>query len=191
MISNKIQNLITKSTLIISFIVVIISSFQCAPEAKIEIEDPDINGLILYRYNGSTIIDSFKAIDYTSNGTSPIIPDTIKLSPNTTYNFKIKFFSYNPITKVLTDITSAIRDLGNEHEVFYVPSTNNIAITKTDTDSKGFPLGFNSTWASTTASNLNVGLFLRHIPSGKTNNSTTNASLGDNDITITFPTVIK
>ncbi|MCX8473030.1 MAG: hypothetical protein ORN85_05210 [Sediminibacterium sp.] len=187
---NQILSLIRKPSLIIGLLVMVITFYQCTPTAIVEVADPEINGIVLYRVNGTTIIDSFKAIDYTSSGKA-IVPDTIKLSDSTTYNFKLKFFSYNPVTKVLTDVTPAIVALGAEHEAFYTPSTSNITITKTDVDKNNNPLGFNTTWVVTTAGNLNVAFFLRHIPTGKTNNSATNASLGGNDISISFPTVIK
>jgi len=77
-------------------------------------------------------------------GQPPTRIDTIRLVAGQTYT--VQFRALNIVNGVVRDISSTIQSQANAHEIFFVPSGLSFQIVKLDKDSRGFPLGLQSTW---------------------------------------------
>jgi hypothetical protein len=115
-------------------------------------------------------------------GNPPVRKDNIVLAANQSYNVEITLL--NKTKTPATDVTPIIVQQATSHEFYFLPTNVNIATVKTDRDSNGFPLGFTSTWNTTTTSNGTLRLKLMHKPLIK--GPADNADKGHSDIDISF-----
>ncbi len=77
-------------------------------------------------------------------GLPPSRIDTIRLAATQTYTTEIRFI--NIVNGVEKDLTPSIAAQGRAHEVFFIPASVQLMVTKTDRDQSGFPIGISSTW---------------------------------------------
>lgn len=116
--------------------------------------------------------------------------DTLKLTPNRTYNCKIGMV--NKLTDPFSDATAEIRELANEHLLIYTPAESlHLIVTITDQDTNPppgpYPIGLTSVFSSGTASAGKLSVVLRHQPDTKNGTATP----GTSDLDTSFDVVIR
>jgi hypothetical protein len=118
-------------------------------------------------------------INYSETAQSP----SAVLKASTTYTGTLTLF--NPSG---TDITAEISQEADMHEVFYEPSSGlGLTVQKTDTDSKGRPLGLKATMTTTNASSGTMRVRLKH----QSNKGTSDVSKGETDLDMTVNVTIQ
>jgi len=176
---------------LLTVLIVVIAATGCkkANNPNNETEHEAVNGVDLIFKQGSTVIATYTAEDPDGDGGNPPARiDKIVLQAGVTYNVEVRL--RNISNGVSKDISASIKSQGKEHEFYFLPSGVAITILKTDTDSNGFPVGFNSTWTTgTTKSTGKVQLKLMHKPRIKGPND--DPSKGHSDLTIDFVTEIQ
>ena len=91
--------------------------------------------------------------------------DTIKLDDNSVYDAKVSF--WNKSKNPAEEITPEVIGESEHHRVYLEPSAGSgILINNFDIDVNGMPLGINSVWTTSDASEGNVVVVLRHYPEG-------------------------
>lgn len=114
-------------------------------------------------------------INYSEDAQSP----SALLNASTTYNGTLTFFDPEG-----NDITAEISQEADMHEVFYEPSSGlGLTVQKTDTDSKGRPVGLATTITTTNPSTGTLRVRLKHQPN-KSTPSDVNKGETDLDMTI-------
>jgi len=116
----------------------------------------------------------------------PVQFDTLKFSPNKTYNVSLVLLdeTKNPIDSTSNEISGEADD----HLFFFESNpTSLVSIKIQDKDSKGLPVGLLSRWTTTAAGSGTTKITLRHQPGVK--NGT--YSPGDSDLEITFHTKVQ
>lgn len=152
-----------------------------------ESEHEAINSVtITFRSGGTTL--SFTAEDPDGDGGNPPTRmDVIRLNTNTTYTAEL---TLRNITGTTTrDVTGNIQAQGHHHELFYLPSGPPVVVTKSDKDKNGFPVGFSTTWATTTTGTGSVLVKLMHKPFIKTANDA--HTIGHSDLALTMPLEVQ
>ncbi|GAB1447885.1 hypothetical protein MASR2M44_08870 [Bacteroidota bacterium] len=121
-------------------------------------------------------------------GNAPTQLDTIFLNANTSYEVKTSI--WNETKTPAEDMSIKIIEEADAHELFYLPANVNLSVSKTDKDSKGFPLGLESTWnVGNVGASGSLNFKLMHKPGLKTSNDS--PSLGHADIDMNFPVLIQ
>ena len=176
---------------LLTVLIVVIATTGCkkANNPNNETEHEAVNGVDLIFKQGSTVVATYTAEDPDGDGGNPPSRiDKIVLQAGVTYNVEVRL--RNISNGVSKDISASIKSQGKEHEFYFLPSGVAISVLKTDTDSNGFPVGFNSTWtAGTTKATGKVQLKLMHKPRIKGPND--DPSKGHSDLTIDFITEIQ
>lgn len=108
------------------------------------------------------------------------------LLANETYGASIQLLNKSVDPEI--DITEEVAEEAEEHIFCFTVTGANIAITHTDEDKNGLPVGITSTWTTTTASTGAVTVTLRHQPGVKTGDC---PGAGDTDVAITFAVEIQ
>lgn len=145
---------------------------------------------------GPVIETVFKDTDG-DGGNGPVQFDTLRLSPNTTYDNIILLLDE---TKSPADtISNEVQEEGDEHQFFYTfqaaPSSSatlTVSYIAGDTDSHGVPIGLSprfQTGAQTGLGSLTV--ILKHQPGVKPTSGNGNVNLGETDIEVVFPVKIQ
>jgi hypothetical protein len=116
-------------------------------------------------------------------GLPPSRIDTIRLAGGQTYTTSIRFI--NIVNGVEKDLTSQIVAQGRSHEVFYIPTTVQLTVTKTDRDVSGFPIGVNSTWQTGPAAIGTVLVKLMHKTGIK--GPADSPNVGHSDLQLSMP----
>lgn len=153
-----------------------------------ETEHESINKLELTFRQGATTIGVFVVEDADGDGGNPPSRiDTIRLNAGQTYTVDTKVFTISAgSTK---DVTPTITAQGTVHEFYYLPTGVSLAITKTDRDANGFPLGLASSWNSPSAGLGSVQIKLMHKPLLKGPNDL--PTVGHSDVEIAMPVKIQ
>lgn len=110
---------------------------------------------------GSPIIAVWHDADG-DGGDAPTI-DPINLVAGTSYTLTVTY--ENRLETPPEDITQEVRDEGQEHQLFFIGSAIDAALTHTyaDMDSNGLPIGLTSTIAASTGAG-ELTVILRHMP---------------------------
>ncbi len=120
-------------------------------------------------------------------GNNPVITGSGQLEENTVYTGSLEFL--NESGEEIENVTEEIEELDEEHQVFFVSTTNNINVEYGDEDENGNPLGLVSEFTTTTAGSGRLTITLRHEPlkdaEGVKDGDITNAE-GETDIEVTF-----
>ncbi len=126
----------------------------------------------------------FRDIDG-EGGNNPSVFDTIKLEPNKIYftNIMLLDESKNPADTISNDV----KEEKNDHLFVFNSSSSQIQVTVTDKDDNNLPVGLKSKWKTFGQSNNIISVALKHQPGIKTGD----ANLGETDIDINFPLIIK
>jgi len=105
------------------------------------------------------------------------------LKANTTYNGVLTLYDAEG-----NDITSEIAQEGDKHEVFYNPSSGlGITVEKTDDDSKGNPIGLETTLMTTNAGTGTLNVILKH----QADKGASDPNKGETDLTMPINVVIQ
>lgn len=120
-------------------------------------------------------------------GNPPTRIDTIRLQPGQTYTMSIKI--KNIVGATETDLTPEVVAQGTAHEVFLIASGVPLNITRTDKDSKGYPLGLVSNWTTGPNGTGAVLLQLQHKPDVK--GPADLPTLGATDLQISVPIKVQ
>ena len=114
--------------------------------------------------------------------------DTIRLKPNKAYYTVIILLDR---TKTPVDtVSNEVEEKGYEHQFFFHPAGNSIAIQYLDKDKNNLPIGLVSLWKTgitTTGKSSTTQVVLRHQPGVKNGTEVP----GESDVDIKFPTLIK
>ncbi len=153
-----------------------------------ETEHAAVNGVELIFRQGTTVVGTFIAEDPDGDGGNP--PTRIdRINLNNGQSYTMQIVVKNISNGVVKDITPTIQQQGREHEFYYLASGVSVAVTKTDRDSNGFPLGIQSTWVAGAAGSGNVTVKLMHKPLIKGPND--DPSKGHSDLQVVFPITIQ
>lgn len=144
-----------------------------------------ITTLTLQFYQGSTLVSEVVFDDPDGpGGANPVRFDDIVLGLGQTYDVQVLLA--NKTTSPVQDMTPVIRNAGHQHLFFFLPTgISGLAVTRTDSDRTGLPIGLQSRWTTpATAQNGTLRVSLRHIVFGKNENSPPSA--GHSDIQVDF-----
>lgn len=123
-------------------------------------------------------------------GNPPVRFDTLQLTSGKSYSVEIVLLDKTKNPAV--DVTPTILSAGHQHQFFFIGSNlNNVAVTLTDKDRIGYPIGLQSNWVipALGAQSGTMKVMLRHIVFGKSNN--TSPTAGHSDIQVDFPIKIQ
>ncbi|MFT4032829.1 MAG: hypothetical protein QM669_10450 [Siphonobacter sp.] len=122
-----------------------------------------------------------------STGSGKAVIDTLILSKNVSYTYSVKFLDQSQSPE--EDITTEIKERSDEHLLVFTPSpTALLAVTITDKDKNGLPIGLvGSMQTQTTAGTGKLKIQLRHQPGVKDGS----AVPGSDDANVDFPVVIQ
>lgn len=139
---------------------------------------------------GTAIILTYKDLDGDGAG-APVITQSGNLAANTTYTGSLVLL--NESKTPAEDITAEIRDEKEDHQFFFqAASSLKASISYSDKDANNKPLGLETSFITTTASEGDLTIILRHKPSksasGVENGDITNAG-GETDIEAKFTNV--
>ena len=139
---------------------------------------------------GDPVVFSFRDTDG-DGGQEPVIT-TSPLTAGVTYvgQMTLADESQSPPE----DITTEIEEEDEDHQFFYIASGADIAMTYTDLDDFGFPVGLQTTLTAVSAGEGTLRIVLRHLPekgaAGVSQGLIQNAG-GETDIEVIFPLVIQ
>ena len=137
--------------------------------------------------NGSDVV-TLKFSDPDGDGEiEPIYEVSGNLTANSTYTGMIELL--NETESPVEDITEEVKDEADEHEFFYTSNVSGLAITKTDTDVNGNPLGVETSLITTGEGSGTLTIVLKHEPT-KPNTGSEDAG-GSTDVEITFNVTIN
>ena len=136
---------------------------------------------------GTPITATFRDVDGVGGQPPVMTPAQVTLNANTLYNTKITVLDESNGTK---DLTAEIKQEGNEHELFFVPSPADLlTVTKTDRDTNNRPIGLESTIQTGTAKSGTLRVVLKHQPGLKSATST--ISTGETDADVTYNITVQ
>ncbi|MAP54826.1 type 1 periplasmic binding fold superfamily protein [Altibacter sp.] len=120
---------------------------------------------------------------------APVVTVSGDFAANTNYNGTVQFL--NETENPAEDITVEVNAEAEEHQVFYIPSTNlNLSFQYENVDSNGNPLGTLFSAMAGAASTGSLNLVLRHEPK-KPNDGTLGDAGGETDVSVNFPLTIQ
>jgi hypothetical protein len=128
----------------------------------------------------------FKDIDGPA-GNPPQQFDSIIINANKSYAATLQFL--NESVSPSEDITVEIAAEADDHQVYFQPTTAAITATNLNIDSKGLPVGINSTWQTGAAGTGKMKITLKHKPGAKAAGDP--VSKGETDVEIEFNVRIK
>ena len=137
---------------------------------------------------GQMVTAFFKDLDG-PGGNAPTQTALLTLEPNTTYNVDLTLLNESGTTPV--DITTEVRAESDEHQVFYVASSNlGWNVTINDQDSKGRPLGLDATIVTGATGTGTLRVVLKHQPGTKAA-APGDITKGETDIDVTFNVAVQ
>ncbi len=159
---------------------------DAAPQIINEEEVITTVNITLTDENGN--VKNLSLADSDGDGPTPPVANADNLDANTVYSGTIEFL--NELKTPVEDITVEVAEEDDEHQVFYVPSSNlNTTINYNDQDATGNPVGLDFTLTTGEASNGSLTVLLIHLPvkeaNGVSNGDPTNAG-GETDVEVVF-----
>lgn len=120
-------------------------------------------------------------------GNPPTRIDTIRLQPGQSYTLSIKI--KNLVGTAEKDLTPEVVAQGTAHEIFLTTSGVAVNVTRTDKDTKGYPLGLASTWTTGPTGLGNLQVRLQHKPDVK--GPADPPTLGATDLQLNVPIKVQ
>jgi len=125
-------------------------------------------------------------------GNDAVQVDTIKLQANRTYNVEVLLLdeTKNPIDT----ISQEVEEEGDEHQFFYTKTNADMEIKSIDADKNGVPIGLKTiitTGGATTGKNGTLLVTLKHQDDKKPKSGEGDINIGDTDIEVPFPVIIR
>lgn len=134
---------------------------------------------------GATVTFSFQDLDG-DGGNDPVITSGT-LQANTSYTASLELL--NELEDPAEDITVEVQGEGDEHQFFFISTSDSLDISYADLDENGNPIGLNSLVETSGVSTGTLTIVLRHEPvkdaAGVSDGDITNAG-GESDIEVTF-----
>jgi type 1 fimbria pilin len=169
-------------------LVVLIALSSCKKEALPPNEEELITTVVIELTDNQGVKSTFSFKDLDGEGgNAPSQFDPIVLGLNRTYSGKVKFL--NESVSPADDITAEILAEADDHQLYFTPSTSNLAVSILDKDTKNLPLGLNSTWTTTAAATGTLNVTLKHKPGIKAANDP--VSKGETDVSLDFQLTIR
>jgi len=133
--------------------------------------------------NGNDVV-TLKFTDLTGESTDDATYEVSgPLTANATYTGVLKL--ENETESPAEDITEEVKAEDDEHEFFFASSVSGLAITKTDTDGNGNPVGIESSLTTGPAGSGTLTVVLKHEPTKPNDGTSANAG-GSTDLEVTF-----
>jgi len=117
-------------------------------------------------------------------GNAPNRIDTIRLVAGTSYNGRLEFFN----TKENENLTGAIRNERDQHQIFFTVEGNVLAIGASDIDSRNLPVGLEVLVSSVRSGSGSLKIELDHFDSATAKDGTKRSD--ETDVTVTWPVVV-
>jgi len=141
---------------------------------------------LLPQSGGTPVVLTYTDLDGDGPETPTIEGGT--LSANAQYTGSVELL--NEAESPAEVITAEIQEEDDEHQFFFTSTVSGVAISYTDEDDDGNPVGLSSTLTTAAAGSGNIRIILRHKPMKSADNVSdgdiTNAG-GDTDIDVTLP----
>ncbi|MDH7912498.1 type 1 periplasmic binding fold superfamily protein [Winogradskyella sp. SYSU M77433] len=146
--------------------------------------DEELITTVTYRLTNGTDVVTLEFQDLDGDGSAaPTYDISGPLTANTTYTGSIQLL--NETENPADNITEEVQNEGDEHEFFISSSISDIAITKTDVDENGNPIGIESSLTTGNAGTGTLTVILKHEPT-KPNDGTADGAGGSTDVQVTF-----
>lgn len=150
-------------------------------------DNPELITTVLFTFNDitdtSTVLEFYyKDLDGIG-GKAPII-DTILLKDSTIYTASLELLNESDDSN--TNITEEILQEAQEHIICYTPKTDNIIITRLDTDGE-YELGLETEWVTNQTGTNKVNILLKHQHGDKDGS----CSPGETDLEVDFVTRVE
>ncbi len=171
---------------------IVLSSCSKSEDPEPVNEEEVITTVTVTLTNGNSTI-TLKSKDADGDGPgAPVVTVSGDLAASTTYNGIIELL--NETETPAENITTEVKDEGDEHQFFY-SATNSIAtFAYTDTDSNNNPIGITFTLTTGAAGTGAIGVILKHEPNktatGVKGGDITNAG-GSTDVDVSFNVTVK
>lgn len=151
-------------------------------------EEEVITTMTVTLVDNNGTVKTMSKVDADGDGPLDPIISADDLDANTTYTGSVEFL--NQLEDPAEDITAEVAEEDEEHQVFYVPSSNfNVSVQYNDQDANGNPLGLDFTLTTGDASSGTLTVILRHEPikdaAGVSEGDPTNAG-GETDVEAAF-----
>lgn len=184
------KNLVTK---IISLSFLTIIFYSCVDDdLPVLINEDELITTVEYTLTNTADpgnVVELKSVDPDGDGPdAPVITTSGMLMVNSSYSGTVRFL--NESIAPSDDITVEVQEESDEHEVFYVSTTNGFQIAKADVDDNGNPLGLRTTVQTGAAATGELLILLRHEPK-KPNDGTLSDSGGETDVQVSLPIIIQ
>lgn len=168
-----------------SLSIVVIMLASCDPTNPNNPNDQEVITSVRFSAINGTDTLSFAYSDPDGDGGAAPTIDTIVLGASKTYQVSLDVLdeTKSPVDTITGEIFAEAED----HQFFYTITGANFTNTYNDWDANSLPIGVTVIWTTTTISNGNLLLTLKHQPGIKDGLITT----GETDIEITFPVRIE
>lgn len=138
--------------------------------------------------------NSFSFQFHDIDGTGPEKPaiDTIRLMNGASYHVQILLLNEN--TNPVDTISHEVEEEGDEHQFFFSVKGASLTIAPADSDSHGVPVGLETYWSAgdaTTGKEATVQITLMHQGEDKPDTPPGNPDIGESDIQVAFPVLIR
>lgn len=157
---------------------------SCTKDDPTPVNEEEVITTVTVTLTNGTDVVTLKSLDADGDGpNAPVVTVSGSIKANTTYTGTVAFL--NETESPAEDITSEVKEEGDEHQIFY-SATNNIAtFTYTDKDSNNNPVGLTFTANTGAAGSGVVKVILKHEPK-KPNNGTATDAGGSTDADVSF-----
>ncbi len=136
-------------------------------------------------FDGSQpMVFQFKDLD--GEGGANATVDTIVLSKDQVFSCDLVFLDESNSANV-KDLTPEIYSERNDHLICYTSNTSQLTIEVTDKDQNNLPVGLAANWTTASAGKGSITIRLKHQPGIKTGD----CALGETDLEVVFPVVVK
>ncbi|MDA7501911.1 hypothetical protein N8482_01420 [Chitinophagales bacterium] len=177
-----------------ALLVAVITFSGCGKDDPVIPEEVELITSLIYTLTpadgGSPVVLSFVDLDG-DGGNDPVITGAT-LVANQSYTGSIELL--NESETPVESITEEIEEEQEEHQFFFQSTIADLAITYSDQDANGNPVGLSSTVTTGEAASGSITITLRHEPSkdasGVSDGDLANAG-GETDIEVTIPVAIQ
>ena len=180
----------TKTLLLSATALFIVS---CSNDDNGPVNEEEVITTVTTTLTGGGQVITLTSRDLDGDGTdTPVVTASGNLTANTSYTGTVTFL--NETQSPAEDITVEVEEEGEEHQVFYQLPAALGAVTYTDLDLNGKPIGLAFTLTTGNAGTGNLTVTLKHLPNksaaGVAAGDITNAG-GATDALVTYPVTVN
>ncbi|ARV05743.1 type 1 periplasmic binding fold superfamily protein [Polaribacter sp. SA4-10] len=187
----KITNAIKTTRLLALLFISVLTFTACSDDDDDHGYDSEEELITTVRYtltNGNNIVTLTFSDPDGEGGNDGTYTVSGNLTTNLTYTGVIELL--NETESPAEDITEEVKAEADEHEFFYNSNVSGLAITKTDTDGNGNPLGIETSLTTGSAGSGTLTVILKHEPK-KPNNDTSADAGGSTDVEVVFNITVQ